>query len=141
DAAGTASQFYNFLKSIHDVVKRPLWVTEWNNRANWTSCADPTFAQQEAAVAAMIDMLDNTYFVERYAIYNWVEDVRRVKWDDGSLTAAGVKYRDNEAPLAYRQEMADAGIGSSARYSFDGNTHDTWGNGQDAMRVGAPTFT
>ena len=141
DPAGTATQFYNFLKGIHDVVKRPLWITEWNNGANWTSCADPTFAQQEAAVSAIIDMLDNTPFVERHAIYNWVEDVRRVKWDDGSLTGAGAQYRNQISPLAYRQEMADAGIGSSARYSFNGHTHDEWGNGQDAMRVGAPVFT
>lgn len=141
DPNGTATQFYNFLKGIYDVVKRPLWVTEWNNGANWTGCADPTFAQQNAAVAAIIDMLDNTPFVERYSIYNWVEDVRRVKWDDDSLTAAGVTYRDQRSPLSYRQEMADAGTGSSARYSFDGDTHDGWGNGQDAMRVGAPVFT
>ena len=141
DPSGTATQFYNFLKGIYDVVKRPLWVTEWNNGANWTGCADPTFAEQQAAVAAMINMLDNTPFVERYALYNWVEDVRRVKWDDGSLTAAGVTYRDQISPLAYRQEMADAGTGSSARYAFDGDTHDGWGNGQDAMRVGAPAFT
>ncbi len=141
DPAGTANQFYNFLKGIHDVVQRPLWITEWNNGANWTGCADPTFAQQEAAVQAMIDMLENTPFVERYALYNWVEDVRRVKWDDGSLTAAGVRYRDKVSALAYRQEQADAGVGSSARYAFDGDGHDGWGNGQDAMFVGAPKFS
>ena len=141
DPAGTATQFYNFLKGIYDVVKRPLWITEWNNGANWTACADPTSTQQDAAVAAIIDMLDSTPFVERYAIYNWVEDVRRVRWDDGTLTAAGVTYRDQNAPLAYRQEMADAGTGSSANYVFDGDTHDSSNNGQDAMRVGAPTFT
>jgi hypothetical protein len=140
DANGAATQFYNFLKGVHDVVKRPLWVTEWNNGATWTSCADPTFAQQQAAVAAMLDMLDSTPFVERYALYNWVEDVRRVKWDDGSLTAAGQTYRDQAAPLAYRQEMADAGTGSSARYAFEGQGHDGWGNGQDAMLVGTPSF-
>ncbi len=141
DPAGTATQFYNFLKSIYDVVKRPLWVTEWNNGANWTGCADPTFAQQQAAVAAMIDMLDRTPFVERYAAYNWVEDVRRLVWDDGWPTDAGATYRDQNSPLAYRQEMADAGTGSSARYSFDGDAHDMFGNGQDAMLVGTPTFT
>ncbi len=141
DANGTATQFYNFLKGIYDVVKRPLWVTEWNNGANWTGCADPSFAQQQAAVGAIIDMLDSTPFVERYAIYNWVEDVRRVKWDDGSLTSAGVTYRDQNSPLAYRQELVDTGTGSSANYVFDGDTHDSSNNGQDAMRVGAPVFT
>src|SRR5436190_17818 len=141
DPNGAANQLYNFLKGIYDVVKRPLWVTEWNNGANWTTCADPTAAQQEAAVQAMIDMLENTPFVERYALYNWVEDVRRLKWDDGSLTAAGVRYRDKISTLAYRQEMADAGTGSAARYAFDGDSQDASGNGQDAMRVGAPAFT
>jgi hypothetical protein len=141
DPAGAASQMYNFLKATYDQVKRPLWVTEWNNGANWTGCADPTYAQQQAAVAAMIEMLDNAPFVERYAIYNWVEDVRRVVWDDNWPTDAGVTYRDHISPLSYRQEMADAGVGSSARYSFDGDTHDGWGNGQDAMSIGAPAFT
>ncbi len=141
DPVGTANQFYNFLQGIYNVVKRPLWVTEWNNGANWTGCADPTFAQQQAAISAMVDMLENTPFVERYALFNWVEDVRRVRWEDGSLTAAGITYRDKVSSLAYRQEMADAGIGSSARYAFDGDGHDGWGNGQDAMFVGAPKFT
>ena len=36
--------------------------------------------------------------------------------------------------------MADAGTGNSARYAFDGNSHDSWNNGQDAMVVGAPAF-
>jgi len=140
DPTGTANQFYNFLKGVYDVVKRPLWVTEWNNGANWTSCADPTFEQQRAAIAAMIQMLDNTPFVERYAAFNWVEDVRRLVWDDGTLTPAGQVYRDQLSPLAYRQEMPDAGIGTSARYAFDGDGHDGWNNGFDALLVGAPRF-
>src|SRR4030095_12327541 len=85
-------------------------------------------------------MRESTQCVERYALYNWVEDVRRVKWDDGSLTGAGVRYRDKAASLAYRQETPDAGPGWRARCSFDGDTHDSWGNGQDAMRIGAPSF-
>ena len=141
DPSGAATQMYNFLKATYDQVKRPLWITEWNNGANWTGCGDPTFAQQQAAIAAMIDMLDSTPFVERYAAYNWVEDVRRLVWDDLWPTDAGFTYRDQISPLAYRQEMADAGIGSSANYVFDGNTHDSSNNGQDAMRIGVPVFT
>lgn len=140
DPTGAANQMYNFLKATYDQVQRPLWVTEWNNGANWTSCADPTFEQQAAAVQAMIDMLENTPFVERYAIFNWVEDVRRVKWDDGTLTPAGVRYRDKVSTLAYRQEMPDAGAGTAARYAFDGNGYDGLGNGNDAMLVGVPRF-
>lgn len=141
DPAGAANQMYNFLKATYDQVKRPLWITEWNNGANWTGCADPTYAQQEACVAAMIDMLDNAPFVERYAPFNWVEDVRRLVWDDNWPTDAGFTYRDNTAPLGYRQELVDTGVGSSARYSFDGHAHDDFNNGLDAMLVGAPVFT
>ncbi|MEO7319791.1 MAG: LamG-like jellyroll fold domain-containing protein [Chthoniobacteraceae bacterium] len=140
DPAGAAAQFYNFLRAVHDRVKRPLWVTEWNNGANWTSDPDPTFPQQQATIAAMIDMLDNTPFVERYSVYNWVEDVRRMIWDDGSLTPAGVTYRDNASPLAYRQELADAVSSPAAHYLFEGNARDSSGNGNDGTQVGAPTF-
>lgn len=141
DPNGAATQMYNFLKATYDQVKRPLWITEWNNGANWTGCGDPTYAQQQAAIAAMIDMLDNAPFVERYAPFNWVEDVRRLVWDDNWPTDAGFTYRDNAAPIAYRQELVDTGIGSSARYSFDGHAHDNFNNGLDAMLVGAPVFT
>ena len=141
DPAGAANQFYNFLKGIYDTTKRPIWITEWNNGANWTGCADPTFAQQDATIAAIIAKLDDTPWVERYAPYNWVEDVRRLVWDNGSLTSAGATYRDNVSPLAYCQELVDSGTGSSARYSFDGHAHDESSNGLDAMLVGAPVFT
>lgn len=141
DPTGAANQFYNFLKGVYDTHRKPIWITEWNNGANWTSCADPTYAQQQATVAAMLTMLENAYFVERYAIYNWVEDVRRVSWDDGSLTDAGVTYRDRVSGLSHRQEMPDNGGVAAAVYSMDGDTWDDSGNGHDAMQVGARTFT
>jgi hypothetical protein len=103
DAKAAARQFYSFLKGIHDRTKRPIWVTEWNNGANWTNAGDPTETQQKRAVAEMIKMLDDTPFVERYAIYNWVEEVRNVQRKDGSLTPAGEVYRDKESPLSYIQ--------------------------------------
>lgn len=103
DAKGAAEQFHQFLKGVHDRVKRPLWVTEWNNGANWTKAPKPTPKQQEEAVAKMIEMLDKTPFVERYAIYNWVEDVRFVEKKDGTLTPAGAVYRDKVSPLSHIQ--------------------------------------
>ena len=98
-----ARQFYNFLKGIHDRAKRPIWVTEWNNGANWTNAGDPTESQQRQAIKEMIEMLDGTPFVERYALYNWVEDCRAVQRKDGSLTPAGEVYRDKVSPLGYKQ--------------------------------------
>src|SRR6185369_1882086 len=94
----------NFLLDVYNNTHRPIWITEWNNGANWTGCGDPTYAQQQAAVSAIVDMLENTPFVERYAVYNWVEDVRRVAWDDGSLTLAGETYRDKVSRIGYLQD-------------------------------------
>ena len=141
DPDGATTQFYNFLKGIYDRTKRPLWVTEFNNGANWTSDPDPTQAQQQATVAKMIGMLDNAPFVERYSIYNWVEDVRRVAWDDGSLTGAGTVYRDNISPVNHVQELPDGGGSAAATYLFDGSVRDASGNGNDATPVGGTVFT
>lgn len=107
DAKGAANQFYQFLKGIHDRVKRPLWITEWNNGANWTKEPDPNTRQQQEAIEEIIKMLDETPFVERYAIYNWVEDVRHVQDKDGKLTPAGESYRDNESPVAFTQPRSE----------------------------------
>lgn len=140
DPAGAANQMYNFLKEVYDTTRRPIWVTEWNNGANWTGCADPSFSQQQACVAAMIDMLETTPWVERYACYNWVEDVRRLVWDDGSLTAAGTTYRDKVSYLAYVQAAPDAGTRSYAQLCFEGSTLDTSGFGNHGVASGSPAF-
>lgn len=141
DPDGTAGQFYNFLKGVYDRVQRPLWVTEWNNGANWTTCADPTFAQQQAAVSKMIAMLESAPFVERYALYNWVEDVRRVEWDDGSLTAAGVTYRDRASANSYVQEGAPGGARGVIRLAFEGDFLDSSGYLNNALGADCPSFT
>lgn len=104
DGRAAAAQLKGFLDGIHKRTKRPIWITEWNNGANWTSAPDPNEKEQRRAIQAMIDMLDETDFVERYAIYNWVEDGRMVQRKDNSLTPAGEVYRDQKSPLAYRQE-------------------------------------
>ncbi|MGE9268173.1 MAG: glycosyl hydrolase [Verrucomicrobiales bacterium] len=103
DDRGAAQQMYNFLKEIHERTGRPLWVTEWNNGANWTPHPDPDAEEQLDAIKAMTKMLDEAPFVERYAPYNWVEDGRRLVWDDGGLTPAGKYYRELRAPLSYQQ--------------------------------------
>lgn len=140
DPDGAANQMYNFLKAVADRTKRPVWVTEWNNGANWTSDPDPTYAQQQATVAKMIEMMDNAPFVERYSVYNWVEDVRRMVWDDGWPLAAGETYRDNASPVGYQQELAAVSTPATAHYLFEGNSGDATGNGHDAMTVGIPDY-
>ena len=103
DAKGAAMQMKGFLQGIYDRTKRPLWVTEWNNGANWTKEPDPNEKQQRDAIEAMIEMMDETPFVERYSLFNWVEPVRELVRKDGSLTPAGEVYRDHESPVFFQQ--------------------------------------
>lgn len=103
DGKSAANQMRDYLKGIHDRVKRPLWITEWNNGANWTNTPEPNERQQQAAITEMIKMLDETPFVERYALYNWVKDGRMLVRKDGSLTPAGEVYRDRKSPVFFDQ--------------------------------------
>lgn len=98
----TASQFYSWLKAIHERTGRPIWVTEWNNGANWTGC-EPTYEQQAQAIKEIITMLDTAKFVERYSIYNWVGNTRAVisNFNPFTLTQAGIIYKENQSPMAY----------------------------------------
>ena len=106
DEQAAASQFLGFLQGIHNRVKRPIWITEWNNGANWTSTPDPSDREQKAAIEAMIKMLDETPWVERYAPYNWVEPCRELVREDNSLSPAGEIYRDHDSPVFYVQPKA-----------------------------------
>jgi len=127
-------KWYNGLKSIYDRVKRPLWITEWNNGANWTSNegwsnSDSLFNEnkQLADLTKIITMLDTCSFVERYSLYNWVDQtnsstgfieearsiVRGTNSSTGKITAggtvnqfltsAGVFYRDKQSPMAFNR--------------------------------------
>ena len=142
DAAGCATQLYDFLLDIWNNTHRPIWVTEWNNGANWTDNDPypvPTYAQQQACISAMINMLESTPFVERYALYNWVEDPRSVV-TNGVLTGAGESYSNLVSNLSYAQAMPDNDTRGIAQYLFATNTWDTSGYGNNALAVGAPAF-
>lgn len=135
---GAANQLYNFLKDIYDAVQRPIWVTEFNNGANWTNDADPTYAQNAAVIEAMIRKMDETPWIERYAIYSEVEYTRQTHYDEGGLTPMGVMYRDHISPIGYQQEVPGSGRSTNAIYSFDENFRDSSGNGNNPLIYGAP---
>ncbi len=138
--SGAATQMYNFLKSIYDVAQRPIWVTEFNNGANWTNDAhDPTVTQNRDVIRAMIQMMDNTPWIERYAIYSRVEWFRQTHYDDGGITPMGQMYRDHVAPMAYLQEVPNSGSSGNALYRFDGHLRDTR-SGNNPLVYGTPKF-
>lgn len=139
--AGAANQLYNFLKSIYDATKRPIWLTEFNNGANWTGCADPTYAQNAAVIQAMINMMDDTPWIERYSIYSKVEYMRQTHYDEGGLTPMGVMYRDHVAPLAYLQGLQSNGTRSFSQLRFEGDVLDSSGHGNNGITTGSPAYT
>lgn len=139
DPAGAANDLYNFLKSIHDATGKPVWLTEFNNGANWTNNAyDPTVDQNKNVIEAMINRMDATPWIERYAIYSHVEWFRQTHYDDGTITPMGAMYRDHLSPIAYQQVVPDSGKSPAADYLFEGNTLDTSGNGNNPLIYGTP---
>ncbi|MDE6134334.1 MAG: hypothetical protein K2F79_02025, partial [Muribaculaceae bacterium] len=97
---------YKKLKEVHERTGRPIWITEWNNGANWTHESWPSdkAAQQEKQrkfMAEVLEMMDTCSFIERYSVYNWVEEKRALFHGDKNLTPAGKVYRDFEAASAF----------------------------------------
>lgn len=101
--------WYNDLKYIHERTGRPLWITEWNNGANWTTEWWPTSdhslsaenaAKQLSDIKGILQVLDTAHFIERYSIYNWVQDCRAMVLN-GVLTPAGQYYSDNKSVISY----------------------------------------
>jgi len=142
DAAGCASQLYNFLLNIWNNTHRPIWVTEWNNGANWTDTQwpVPTYTQQQACVQAMVNMLESTPFVERYALYNWVEDPRSLINSNNAVTPAGTVYSNTVSALAYVQTLPDNGTRGIAQYLFTTNAWDSSGFCNNGIVLGAPAY-
>jgi autotransporter-associated beta strand protein len=142
DPSGCASQMYNFLLNIWNNTHRPIWVTEWNNGANWTDSQwpAPTYAQQQACIQAMVNMLESTPFVERYALYNWVEDTRSLVTSSNTVTPAGTVYSNTVSALSYSQAMPDNGTRGIAEYLFNTNVWDSSGYYNNGLAVGAPAY-
>jgi len=105
-------EWYNDLLTIHEKTGKPIWITEWNNGANWTKESWPsgTAEQQQKQltdITAILNVLDTARFMERYSIYNWVEDKRAMilNWStttkSGTLTPAGLYYKADKSQMAF----------------------------------------
>lgn len=81
----SAAQWKSDLQNIYDRYKRPIWITEWNVGANWTGnsfpdgpvmLTDANATKHKNDLAGVLDVLETTDYVERYSLYNWVQDAR-----------------------------------------------------------------
>jgi autotransporter-associated beta strand protein len=137
----SATQLKDWLQDIWDRYQKPIWVTEFNNGANWTNCGDPTYNQNADVIASWIDMMDNTPWIERYAVYSNVESVRNMVYSGGGLTPAGTVYKANKSPIGYIQEKHHMAVKRGiVQLPLDGHTRDTSGHDNGGISHGAPDF-
>lgn len=144
----SAQSLYDYLRAIYVRTRRPIWITEMNNGANWTDDAQPnlTQAQNSSVLQSFVQIMDSAPFVERYAMYNWVGDNRAMVLYDAEagvdvLTPAGEMYRDHRAPAAFTAEnppIDDTRF--EAFYPLDGSLTDASGSASPATSGGTPTF-
>lgn len=75
------------LDLIYENYKRPIWITEWNIGANWTASSFPDDADMLTDanatkhlndIIAVLDVLESKDYIERYSIYNWVLNARKM---------------------------------------------------------------
>lgn len=106
------TSWYNNLKYIYQKTGRPIWITEWNNGANWTtetnwpttdrSLSAANAAKQLSDLKGILNVLDTASFIERYSIYNWVQDCRAIILAD-TLTPAGKYYAADKSVMAFNK--------------------------------------
>lgn len=109
---GTALQFYNKCKAIHDRTGRPIWIKEFNWGGTWTT-GTPTYPQISARIAEIIEKYDTEGIIERYSIFNFDETVNDFGGAQNraifvtpaipnyTFTPLGDVYRDNISPMAF----------------------------------------
>ena len=105
------TSWYNNLKYVHQKTGRPIWIKEWNNGANWTNETWPTADRSLSAANAakqlndlkgILNVMDTASFIERYSIYNWVQDCRAMVLAD-TLTPAGKYYASTKPAQAFNR--------------------------------------
>jgi hypothetical protein len=119
--AANAASWKSQLQAIYNNAKRPIWLTEWNNGASWTTETWPSsysdkLAQQKTAIKNILAVLDDCDFIERYDIYNWDSYYRAVmSWDSNNnnwwVTPCGEVYRDDHPTFAYKESMQFVPVG------------------------------
>lgn len=108
--ASTVDSWYSQLKAIYNATGRPIWLTEFNNGASWTSETKPSYSVNGEKIKQIIQMLEDAPFIERYCIYNWDDwHLAVLTWDNNTnnwwVNPAGQAYRDVKPHFAYNADI------------------------------------
>lgn len=118
--------WYSYTKQIYERTKRPVWITEFNNGANWTKEEWPGISwttneegetvrqiddlplareKQKEVLTKVCQKLDDIPWLERYSVFSWVEPWRGIIKEEipgeATLAPAGEAYRDLQPGIAY----------------------------------------
>ena len=111
------STWQGWLNDMHNLFPgRQIWITEMNYGANWTgwpgsntSASSSNYNIEKQHFAPIIDGLESTDFIERYAVYNDVQECRYMyNASDASLsstnylTPMGVYYANKASNIGYK---------------------------------------
>lgn len=109
------------LKEIHERTGRPIWITEMNYGANWTGWPGSNtngnadnYAIEKQHFAPVIDGLEQTGWVERYAVYNEVQNCRKV-YNSGD---ASLKSKNYLTPMGEYYAAKKSNIAYNASYGY-----------------------
>ncbi len=104
------------LKALYTATGLPVWATEWNNGANWTSesgfstdagwysWGSGNDSQKNGTwLTDVLRRADSEPWLERLAVYNAVQAKREVV-TNGSLTDGGKLYADFKSGFAYNEQ-------------------------------------
>lgn len=115
------SAWQSTLKEIHERTGRPIWITEMNYGANWTGWPgsntngnSANYAIEKQHFAPVIDGLEATGWLERYAVYNEVQDCRKV-YNSGDKSLASKNYL---TPMGEYYAAKQSNIAYNANYGY-----------------------
>ena len=125
-------EWYTRLREIHERTKRPLWITEWNNGANWTKENWPSGTEKQQQkqfndIKGILQVMDTCSFIERYSIYNWVEEKRYMLKPNGTLTPAGEYYKGDAPDYFFNRDqevIPTWKVHQAPQLSYEGYTDD-----------------
>lgn len=85
---------------------RPVWLTEMEAGASWNNYAAAITSYDKAReyLQAMLQRLEESSYIERYAIYGFDFWRNKMFYDDGGITPAGEVYRDHRSTFAYNAD-------------------------------------
>jgi hypothetical protein len=111
------STWQSWLNDMHNLFPgRQIWITEMNYGANWTGwpgngtgASSGNYNIEKQHFAPIIDGLESTDYIERYAVYNDVQECRYMyNSNDASLssnnylTPMGVYYANKASNIGYK---------------------------------------